>query len=175
MMDLFEIVAERPLAEVPTDAPTCPDCNRTPARETYREQTLLGWSGKGWSPNHTWSGLECGCGAIFVREWKSGNVWYTRERVEGRVLRGMPSCFERYTYTCAKCSGPVRREYKQLDGSPLHGGLLTTKDGPQYLAEYRCRVCNHGGRVERDYWTPAVAPPFPEKQLSQAPAEPPKP
>lgn len=150
-----EVVAERPLAEVPTDAAKCPDCGGGNLRETGREMTLLGWSGEGWDPNHVWCWLSCNdCHGEFIREMKSGNVWYTRDRSEGRVLRGMPSCFGTYTYTCVKCSGPVVRKYSALDGSPTRGFLLTTKDGPQYRTEYRCKVCGHGGQVKSDYWHP---------------------
>lgn len=160
-MRLEEIVAQTPLAELPTDAPHCPDCGGTDKlADKGVESTLVGWMGGDWDPNHKWHYFDCGCGKSFIRETKTANVWYTRDRREGKVLLGMPSCFERYIYSCRACSGIVKRTYTNLDGSPLKGSMLvTTKDGPQYRTAYQCESCGHGGVVDSDYFRPPPAGP----------------
>lgn len=93
-------MTQRKLTEKPSDPPTCPDCG-APAQEYQHEQTCLGWLRLAGSedPNHHWSWCRCAERHEFVREHKSGNVWYTRSRtLPAVVLSGVPNCFERYVY-----------------------------------------------------------------------------
>lgn len=156
---LFDIVKERPLAELPTDPARCPHCESADVKITGHTTTLVGYSGPV-NNNHQWFPSLCrGCGKTYVREIKGLNVWYTAGPVRGgssQVLRGMPSCSEGYQYSCAKCEGPVLRKYRDKGGAPA-GALLSAMyvDGKwvrDYTAHYGCTQCGHGGETEGDYW-----------------------
>lgn len=153
-MNLDDIVAERPLPEKPDDPVICPYCGGSTTRVLSKSSTLLGWSGPV-NPNHQWHESVCnGCGKHFTREIKDLNVWYTggrcRDSQASVLLKGRPSCFEDYQYTCAKCAGAVLRTHNDLQGNPAKA-LCTKWDGDrpirQYTTHYNCTKCGHGGQV----------------------------
>lgn len=149
-MKLEEVVSNRALEERRGDGPTCPDCGKKDGlKETSHTCTLVGSMIRGHDPNHHWVGYTCSCGSRFIREYKEENVWYTRDTY---VLKGKPSCFETYIYSCIRCSRPVFRTHLKLDGSPTDGFLRTSNvDGrwvKQYTTHYTCSDCGHGGLVE---------------------------
>lgn len=49
-MDLFEIVANRPLKELREDAPHCPFCKSNKVQGIMTSKTLVGYSGEDYSP-----------------------------------------------------------------------------------------------------------------------------
>ena len=153
MIDIMEIVSERPSEEEVGSNPICPLCNNSDIDAGGFRTTCLGYFG-GVNPNHTWTECYCkNCNKSFVRETKSGNVWYTSD---GFVLKGMPNCFEKYYYTCSKCSGKVLRKYTALDGISEVQGLSTRNIDGKWVKEYRifyeCEKCGHGGEVKDDHW-----------------------
>jgi hypothetical protein len=100
-----------------------------------------------------------GCGGAFTREYKRGidgdNVWYTRK--DGLLLRGVPNCFENYTYTCADedCGGKVTREHTALDGETAVTILSNRKEDDgvwrrQYRTFYECSGCKVRVEVSDD-------------------------
>lgn len=158
-MNLLDIVQERPLTELPTDPARCPYCESTDVRVTSRSSTLVVSTGPV-DTNHQWHASECnGCKMPYTREIKGLNVWYTGERIQDgsapQVLRGLPSCFESYQYTCSKCSGPVVRTNRGMAGNPTQTLSSRNVDGKwvnEYTTHYNCTQCGHGGQVDQDYY-----------------------
>lgn len=152
MMDLFDIVKERPLSEDPEAHGSCPFCGAAETKLYGEETTLLGWTGPV-NPNHRHQHRSCtSCSRKFIREVKGLNVWYTQGAV---VLRGVPSCFENYTYTCAKCGGTVRRKHYDSTGNPpkyLSASIVDNKWVRDHTTRYTCSACGHGGETAVDYW-----------------------
>jgi hypothetical protein len=79
----------------------------------------------------------------------------------GRVLNGMPSCFERYIYTCSVCGKDVHRHYLNKEtGLPATSLSIKIEDGKQ-IKSYETRyICdgehpNNFVDMEQDYWHPA--------------------
>jgi hypothetical protein len=145
---LLEMVAQKPLAQG-IGTTTCPFC------EMAHQYTLVG--GIGEDPNHHWVSCRCrSCGKMFTKEYKRGNVWYTNS--DAMVLRGVPSCFENYTYTCATCGADVERHYRELDGvTPLKGQGLCYSNGPngmepQQRCFYECDVCDEAIEYPQEYY-----------------------
>lgn len=157
-MNLLDCFKERPLDEKPSDPATCPYCGSGDTQDRGTTTTLVGFSGPV-DPNHQWNQRACrGCHKGFVREIKGLNVWYTAERVHGGpsiILKGIPSCFEAYQYTCPLCEGPVLQKQRNLQG-----GLATVLSSREvdgkwvrgYTTHYHCTQCGHGGQVDSDYY-----------------------
>lgn len=159
-MDLLDIIKERPLTEPHTGFGTCPYCESNDVCVTNRTTTLLGFSGPV-DPNHQWHSSTCrSCHKNFTREVKGLNVWYTAEidretRGPAQVLRGLPSCFESYQYTCSKCAGPVVRTNRDMAGNPTQTLSSRNVDGKwvnEYTTHYNCTQCGHGGEVDQDHY-----------------------
>lgn len=158
-MNLQDIVTQRPISEAPTDPSRCPYCESTDTKVVRRYSTLLGFSGPV-NTNHQWYESLCsGCKRLYTREVKGLNVWYTGERTQDgaapQVLRGLPSCFESYKYTCSKCSGPVLRVHRDRAGNPTTSLSSSTIDGVwvrHYTIHYNCTQCGHGGETAEDYY-----------------------
>jgi len=153
---LFKIVADRPTDDEPTDA-ACPCCRSESVRQEGETSTSVGCF-PGEDPNHHRVQCWCEkCGQSFTKEWKYKNVWYTSG---GKVLRGMPSCFESYVYRCLKCDGDVRREYTELDGETKAVNLMAVNEGKRgrqkwvrkYRTFYSCSGCGKRTEVEDEYW-----------------------
>ena len=189
-MDLFEIVRERPSFEQADARPTCPfiGCRYPFGADLKDTSKILETSHQG---HHKTQLCLCGCcGRRFSRHSVTihgiSNVWYTASRYDvwifgGKhnakpeshvaVMYGMPSCYESYVYHCAKCDGPVSRQYHQLDKDepfpepkPDENGIVIgviistiARDGTvtrRYRTKYACEECGHGGYTDRDYWFP---------------------
>lgn len=159
-MNLLDIVRERPLTELPTDPAHCPYCESTNVKVRSRTSTLVGFTGPV-DNNHQWHESECErCETLYTREIKGLNVWYTPYRYRDGtsappVLKGIPTCFESYQYTCAKCSGPVLRTHRDRAGN-LTTTLTKSNVGGKWVREYtthyNCTQCGHGGEVAEDYY-----------------------
>lgn len=155
MKKLLEFVKETPTNEKPSHRIACPYClnDKNIKREGITTTLVGGGSGIDDDPNHTWEPCTCrDCGKDFTRETRDGNVWYTDK--DHKVLRGMPSCFEHYVYTCRECGGEVRRRYKELNSEKDPGCLTTTDDGPQYRIFFECNKCGKSIQTTNDYWYP---------------------
>jgi len=147
----LEMVTQARLNELPSAAPHCPHCRSANVRVNDCAHTLLG-GGDGTrdrDPNHWWESSRCDdCAATFIRETKYRDVWYTDgHQRSGRVLEGIATCFESYSYTCTRCAGVVERDHTKLDGVSLVDSLGTrwNDDGTvtrDYRTFYRCRGCN---------------------------------
>jgi DNA-directed RNA polymerase subunit RPC12/RpoP len=157
-MQLTDLVKERPLDEKPGDPARCPECGSKELYDLGGRSTLLGWSGPV-NPNHRWHKFDCrACKLSFTREVKGNNVWYTKQIGEGGhhgialVIKGMPSCFELYIYTCTKCGSRVQRTRTKMDGitptEVLSTRLVDGKTVREYRTFYACGGC--GARLEVD-------------------------
>lgn len=106
--ELLGFVVNEPITEKPSDRPTCPWCGSTDIEKSASYQTLVGGSTDiDLDPNHHWGHYTChSCKSLCIREFRSGKVWYT---LNGKLLRGVPNCWESYVYKC-KCGGDVRRK-----------------------------------------------------------------
>lgn len=141
----LSLVRERPLDERPSENPTCPFCRGRHLDRLDSRTTLLGGGDRtiDGDPNHVWTTFRChDCFQQFVRETKSGNTWYTRD---GRVLRGLPSCFESYIYHCATCGGDVMRRNVDKDGVEVMYLITDNVNGRpvrRYRTLYACAGCH---------------------------------
>lgn len=148
---LLDFVRQRPLRERASGKPKCPFCGGKEVAVGGHRQTLVG-GGPGSDPNHHWYNCDClDCQKSFVREVHDGNVWYTKDHA---VLKGMPSCFESYIYSCKKCGGEVVRDYRQMDGKTEAKILCLDLDGPHYRTFYRCGKCGLEIETYYDRWWP---------------------
>lgn len=143
----WSLISQRPLTEKPSDAGHCPYCQSTNVLIQPGWSTMIG-GGDGTvdgDPNHLWNeGLCRSCKRTFLRELKSGNVWYTagRDRVTpSRVLEGVSNCFEAYAYTCVACCGDVLKRRSALDGSGLGGVIRGWGEDAECLTWYACESC----------------------------------
>lgn len=157
-----DLVAVKPIPEEGDHArgkAVCPYCSSTDTWIEAVETTLVGGRDF-WRDNHAWSYCSCSaCKKKFVRESKYGYVWYTDKRYQGRVLCGMPCCYENYVYPCgvSGCSGEVRSHYTDLKGQPtdmLHSVMIDGKSVPQYRVFYICDACGARNETADKYWCP---------------------
>ena len=141
----WSLVKQRPLSERPSDPATCPYCQSSDGYVLGVSSTMLGSSDMSpdGDPNHRWVDCRCrSCREAFVRELKSGNVWYTVERARpSRVLAGVANCFEAYAYTCVTCGGDVLKQRSALYGSDLGGIIRGLGKDAECLTWYACESC----------------------------------
>lgn len=164
-LDFFELVKERPDPTLDFWSDSCAVCGSTDIRDGGVARTLAGWAQPAGlsrreavvhpqNPNHTSRHIHCNaCGSDLAYEVKGGNVWYS-ERL-GRVLAGIPSCFEPYTYTCRHCNGTVKRHYRTSDDRPARGLGHHNVDGQwikNYYTVFRCEDCQAEVRSEQEYY-----------------------
>ena|SRR3990167_812170 len=155
MEALLSFVLQKPIDEKPSADPVhCPDCGHSFPNRGIEGTTLIGGGDGTWDgdPNHTWTQYGGCCSLVsFTRQTKSGNVWYTYNG--GRVLRGMPNCFEGFIYTCAKCHGDVMRYYRELDGITPARSISYRGDGLRYYRTvWCCSTCGVSTETLYDYW-----------------------
>ncbi len=156
MKELFELVKERPDPSIPPEN-ICPFCESTNVQEKGHSTTLLGSPpGEDW--NHHWRMCRCqDCEREFCHEHKNGNHWYVegREGKANKILKGIPSCFEGYAYTCTHCEGDVIRHYTALDGESKVTGLCTSSENGKWVKKYRifyeCQECKTKVETPEDY------------------------
>jgi len=153
----LDIVKERPDWSIKSK-PVCPFCKSTNVKKGGGVTTLVG--GK---YNHIWNECECRkCHEKFTLETKErGRLlkpmrWYTKK---GKILRGIPACFECYIYTCKKCNGNVVRKYVRLDSNePVEILSSGTDDNGVWCNKYRiifrCESCGAEVESENDNYVP---------------------
>lgn len=151
MTDFLAFVKQQPL---PADTlNSCPACCSTNVTVTSRESTMVG------GPNHHWHWSRCvDCNLTYCFEFFDArpgrtprNVWFTRD---GHVLRGVPSCYEHYTYDCAACDGPVTRYFTKLDGTPTETKAFSFTTGRLYRTFFTCAACKAQIEAPFDHWSP---------------------
>jgi len=138
IQDLEPRIVQSALAEDPrVDKPKCPYCGEEDVHVKGHGMTLTE------RDNHITEQCLCGaCRTPFTREEKSGNVWYTEFRRQGpRVLKGLPSCFERYTLTCRTCEGEVVRQFRSEE-----------PPSRKYEVFFLCRECPWEVQTDRGHW-----------------------
>jgi hypothetical protein len=138
--------------------PVCPFCKSKNVEHGGASMTLVG--GK---YNHLWTHCKCKkCNQEFTLEEKERGLtkrvmrWYTQK---GKILRGIPGCFESYIYTCSKCGGEVHRTQLKLD-SDEEATILSS--GPDlngvwknnYRTIFRCDRCKVQVESENDHYDP---------------------
>ena len=154
MSELFEIVKERPDNSLNKEIPSCPCCERNIDVVVISEASTLVGNLDGKDVNHHWLNCYCHlCEDTFVFEHKKDNCWITKNK---KILKGIPSCFEDYIYTCNECNGKVRREYTQLDGETPVQILKTIKENGEWKKKYRtffsCEICGKTIETDEEYY-----------------------
>lgn len=169
--EFLSIVTQRP-EELDKDNPFCPFCGSHNLHLYNHIQTLVG--GRGIDPNHHWMYFTCNsCQQKFVMEFKGirtpnttpllkrifkfnefYNVWYTQNN---KILRGIPSCFENYIYTCNKCGGDVHRHHfdrgTRNDATMLTDWLGDDADQHRsYTIHFICQKCGAEVQSFNDYY-----------------------
>jgi len=143
---LLKIIKERLDPSLTMDNIACPFCDSKNVEELGHEQTLVDGC-EGNDPNHHWHLHLCKeCLMEFTVESKEANVWYT---FKNKVMRGIPTCFENYIYTCNFCFGDVYRAEYELDGeTKITDGILVYEpcNKPMFRTFYECDDC--GDSVE---------------------------
>ena len=154
-MDILDIVSNRPSNEKRKNAVVCPYCDSIDVSKYGTISTSVGYVGV--DRNHKWTECYCNdCEKKFTRESKGPNsVWYVDK--DKNILKGIPTCFEDYTYQCAKCGGEVKRSYFKVGTNEpvfsLTSGLDENGNWVKYYrTEYRCIKCGYGGEVKEDYY-----------------------
>ena len=164
MNEFLELVTERPNKKLWKKGIFCPYCKSKDVVTFGTSTTLVGFVGK--NMNHTHTGCRCSkCNKEFTRETKGyDNVWFTDPY--GKVLLGIPYCFEGYIYTCKHCGGDVIRTFFNVvdDKEAQHliindkdsGQILSTevKDGKSLRRQYpvfKCKQCGKEIKSENDH------------------------
>lgn len=142
----FELVTNRP-QEFKNK---CPYCKSTNIRRGGSTTTLVGGGN-----NHIWTDTRCqDCRKTFTIEEKGNNIWLTDR--SGKILRGVPSCFERYIYECAHCGGDVDRTYTELDGITPTNSLSYEYNNEERIKKFRiffeCQDCGKKVESEEEYY-----------------------
>lgn len=111
MNEFLELVTERPDETLIGKKIFCPYCGTEDVQTFGTRSTLVGYVGV--DRNHTHTECKCSmCEKEFTWETKGfDRIWVTDPN--GKVLAGIPYCFERYIYTCKHCCGDV--ELHHLD------------------------------------------------------------
>lgn len=137
--------------------PVCPYCFSNKVRIHQSMSTAVTRN------NHVWKKCECDkCSKTFSFEVKEGSEdteeirWYVSD--EGKILKGIPGCFEYYIYTCNKCDGDVVRKHLRigsdeectiLSSGPDENGVWTK----HYRDVFCCKGCGQSVESENDhYW-----------------------
>jgi hypothetical protein len=138
--------------------PVCPYCF------SDRIHVTSSWSTATTRNNHVTKECECvKCSKTFRYEIKEGSEdveeirWYVSN--EGKILRGIPGCFEHYVYTCNKCGGDVHRKYLEKNSDKECTILSSGADeNGVWFNHYRilfvCEKCGQSIESENDhFWT----------------------
>jgi len=142
MNEFLDIVNERP--DPFMKSPKCPCCGSDNINCGDASSTLVG----GNNVNHHWTECQCNeCQSKFTFEKKGhgliSNCWVT---CNGRILHGIPSCFESYVYTCHECGGEIRRSSYDLNSgdkvSTLIYDIVDGKSVPKFRTLFECDNCD---------------------------------
>ncbi|MFW5890946.1 MAG: hypothetical protein ACOCUI_01905 [bacterium] len=157
MKNFLDLVKERPDENLKIDEFICPFCDSTEVEKLGGHTTLVAGSG---DPNHVWTFLRCKkCGNKSTHEHIDYNTWYTLGIQGSKILKGIPSCFENYIYTCKFCNGEVVRKYygkKSNKKVKVLSTILNEETGEfekQYKTVFECRDCKKSIESDVDYWT----------------------
>jgi uncharacterized protein with PIN domain len=127
----------------------CPYCNSDNVKINSHSQTLVGGDP---DPNHHTIHATClSCNKDFWKEYQHANVWYSEPLGEEKLLlKGLPSCFEDWVYTC-ECGGHIRRSHKEMDGVTEAKILTLGGIGKTFRVFWTCDSC---GTEETDFERP---------------------
>lgn len=156
-----KLFVQQPTTQKPSDRPHCPHCQSLDVEETRGFTTLVGGDRHpDRDPNHRWNPVYCrDCHLTSTRELKDGMVWYTGQggHGDGRVLEGLPGCFEHYVLTHVTCHGDVVRRYTDEDGVSAVAGLTSVFKNEKWVHEYRtfwnCVNCGVIAETGFDHYT----------------------
>ena len=155
MNEFLELVTERPDETLVGKSIFCPYCGSEEVQTFGTRSTLVGYLGI--DRNHTWTECRCSkCNGKFTWETKGfDQVWVTAEN--GKILMGIPYCFENYIYTCKHCGGDVYRKHFNIDDDEeATGGLsFSVKDGASVAHQYtifECEDCGEKNKSENDQY-----------------------
>lgn len=171
--EFLTLVKERPDPSLSHKPTKCPLCDSSRINLISSSSTLVGGAGSWDDPNHHESKYHCnGCDKGFTVEYTGlfeaskaagtvvYNVWYTKN---GKVLKGIPSCFEPYIYTCSSCEGEVKRHYFKKGTRQDVGHSLYYVDGkPDFESYFICSCCNKEVKSSTEYWV-EESPHYPRK------------
>jgi len=164
MNEFLKLVTQRPDPKLWKKGIFCPYCKSKEVQNFGTMTTLVGYFGK--DLNHTHTRCRClKCNKEFTRETKGyDNVWFTDPK--GKVLLGIPYCFEHYIYTCKHCGGDVTHIWYDVatdketpkiemnDGSLIQILSGDVKDGKTIQNQYpvfKCKQCGAKIKSSNDY------------------------
>lgn len=149
MNEFLELVKERPDTKLWKKGIFCPYCKSKNVDNFGTISTLVGYIGK--DMNHTHTKCRCNdCGKEFTRETKGyDNVWFTD--LNGKVLLGIPYCFENYVYTCKHCGGDVIKLWFSIDTDGQLIPLSSDVTDGNSIPVFKCKQCGKEIRSENDY------------------------
>ena len=148
--EFLDIVSNKP-EKINHKKHNCPYCGSKKTKIELGSQTLVGYLGKKDNVNHYWDNGHCeGCLKEWTVEYVGKNTWLTSNQ---KILRGIPSCFENYTYSCNKCNGEVRRSHYNKGTRDIAKSLITIiGDDKQYDTYFRCEKCGQEAKSFNDYF-----------------------
>jgi len=152
------LVTERPDESLKIDEYFCPYCESEDVSTKCNGMTCVGGGG---DANHVWTSVDChNCGKQSTHEHIDYNTWYTegfRNNGVRKIVRGIPSCFESYIYTCSHCGGDVTRNYLELDSDKpvecLHKKPNVNGSWEnQYRIVFKCESCKENITSDIEQW-----------------------
>lgn len=153
--EFLDLVTQKIDPDLDPDHPVCPFCNSSNVAKGGESTTLLGWTGD-INPNHRWADCSCKeCNQTWTIEIKGDfdryNVWYTKDK---KVLRGIPTCFEHYAYTCRYCDGDVIRHYFNKNTRDKAMVLAYNGNGEKsFDTFFVCEKCKREVKSSSDYYS----------------------
>jgi hypothetical protein len=154
MNEFLELVTERPEEKLWKQGLFCPYCNSEKIFTHGTSTTLVAYIGE--DKNHTITSCTCGdCQKKFTRETKGKKcVWFAG--ADHKILRGIPYCFESYTYTCKHCGGDVQVNHYNKSDNKNSGGCMSFHqvDGKTVCDQYNQFECNtcHAKIITDNYY-----------------------
>lgn len=153
--EFLDLVTARLDPELNYEKPVCPHCDSDNVNQTDHVTTLVGHTGK-IDINHQWIQCSCNnCEKQWTMEYKGDydhgyNTWYTKD---GKLLRGLPTCFETYTYTCKHCGGDVHRHNYNKNTRQETEILSYSSDGSKSFDTYfYCNKCKAEVKCSNEYY-----------------------
>lgn len=158
--EFLDLVVERLDPKLNYKKPICPYCNSHKVTKGDHVTTLVGWV-DGPNPNHQCVKCTCKkCKKIWTMEYKGDyefgyNVWYTTgDRIKGKIIRGLPTCFENYIYTCKYCGGDVcRYNYEKRTRNEAKCLSWDGEGNKSFDTYYRCNKCGREVKCSNEYYS----------------------
>jgi len=155
MNEFLELVTERPDPKLSKKGIFCPYCKSKEVQTFGTRSTLVGYFGV--DRNHTWTECRCSkCQKEFTWETKGfDRVWVTDPN--GKVLLGIPRCFEYYVYTCKHCGSDVKLKHFNIDDDKeattgLSYSVVDGKSTPHQYHVFQCDGCGEKVKTENYYY-----------------------